>query len=155
MGLALRCSGAGEKVLLFQFLKGNNSSERNSIQLLPNITVVEGQESVKFVYQMTEDEKQELKKYYEKKFMDLTEMVKDNKYRLLVMDELVATVNCGLVEEAEVLQFLKKKPESLEVVLTGRNPSKKICESADYVTEMKKIKHPFEQNIPARRAIEF
>lgn len=155
MGLAVRCSGAGEKVLLFQFLKGNNSSERKNIEKIENITIIPGRQSTKFVNQMTEEEKAEMREFYKRKFEEIKAMVKDGGYRMLVMDELIATVNHGFVTEQELLAFLKEKPEELEVVMTGRNPKESLCKIADYITEMKMIKHPYEQGIPARRGVEF
>ena len=64
-------------------------------------------------------------------------------------------MNFGMVPEEAVLNFLKEKPEELEVVLTGRDPSEALCEAADYITEMRKVKHPFDRGIQARRGIEF
>lgn len=155
IGLAVRCCGAGEKVLLFQFLKENNSSERKMIEKIENITVIPGRQSIKFVNQMTEEEKAEMREFYKGKFEEIKAMVKGGGYRMLVMDEMIATVNCGFVTEEELLEFLKEKPEELEVVMTGREPKESLCKMADYITEMKMIKHPYEQGIPARKAIEF
>ena len=76
-------------------------------------------------------------------------------YDLLVLDESMSACTTGVVEEGMLLRFLREKPEALEVVLTGRNPSNALCEAADYVTEMCKRKHPFDQGIPAREGIEF
>ena len=66
----------------------------------------------------------------------------------------VPVINHGIIEENEVMDFLYNRPENLEVVLTGRNPSDRLIETADYVTEMKKIKHPFDKGIKARTFIE-
>ena len=74
---------------------------------------------------------------------------------LLVLDEAVAACNHGLIEEATLIDFLRRRPETLEVVLTGRNPSQHLLDAADYVTEMRKCKHPFERGIAARRGVEF
>ena len=76
-------------------------------------------------------------------------------YDLLVLDEIMSACSTGVVPEEEVLAFLGSKPEGLEVVLTGRNPSEALCQAADYITEMRKVKHPFDQGIPARKGIEF
>ena len=74
---------------------------------------------------------------------------------LLVLDEAVAACNHGLIEEIKLLDFLCGRSETLEVVLTGRNPSQHLLDAADYVTEMRKCKHPFDRGIAARRGIEF
>ena len=74
---------------------------------------------------------------------------------LLVLDEIMAVCNYGLVDEEKVIQFISARPEKLEVVLTGRNPSVQLLDRADYVSEIKKIKHPYDRGINARRGIEY
>ena len=76
-------------------------------------------------------------------------------YDILVMDEFMVAYNYGLIGREEALRFLKEKPERLEVVLTGRNPSDELLDLADYVSEIRKVKHPFDRGIPARRGIEY
>ena len=74
---------------------------------------------------------------------------------MLVMDEFMAADWYGLIPHKEALQFFKEKPESLEVVLTGRNPAEDLTDLADYVSEIRKVKHPFDCGISARRGIEY
>ena len=73
---------------------------------------------------------------------------------LLVLDEVCAAISCGFLPEGEVLAFLDGKPDDLEVVMTGRNPSEALQERADYITEMVKRRHPFDKGIGARKGIE-
>ena len=75
--------------------------------------------------------------------------------RLLVLDEVCAAISCGFLDEKTVVKFLETKPETLEVVLTGRGPSEALQAHADYITEMKMQRHPFEKGIAAREGIEF
>ena len=70
------------------------------------------------------------------------------------MDEFIAAYNHGMIDQKKALAFLKEKPENLEVVLTGRDPAPELLEIADYVSEIQKKKHPFDQGLPARRGIE-
>lgn len=74
---------------------------------------------------------------------------------LLVLDEIMAAVNYHMVSEDEVLHFLNNRPEGLEVVLTGRDPSKRMLLTADYVSEIGKTAHPFDRGIGAREGIEY
>ncbi len=76
-------------------------------------------------------------------------------YDLLILDEILASCNYGMVRETSVVEFLQNRPEKLEVVLTGRNPSETFLELADYVSEICMRRHPYEKGIPARRGIEF
>jgi cob(I)alamin adenosyltransferase len=155
MGLTLRCSGGGGKVLVFQFLKNNSSSERSVLEQLPNVKVLRGLEKVKFSFAMSDAEKQEMKSFYQGKFNEIKEQVQTKHFQLLVLDEIIATISLGFLNESEVLDFLKNKPGDLEVVMTGRAPSEKLLEIADYVSSIEKVKHPFDAGVPARKLIEF
>ena len=74
---------------------------------------------------------------------------------LLVLDEAISSCNHKMISEERLLDFFENKPKELEVVLTGRNPSERLLSMADYVTEMNKIKHPYDKGTPARKGIEF
>ena len=76
-------------------------------------------------------------------------------FDLLIMDEIMASVGGGVVSEERVLEFLDHKPEELEVVLTGRNPSEELQKRADYISEIRAVRHPFEKGIGAREGIEY
>ena len=155
MGLCTRAAGYGCKVLIYQFMKNNKTSERNILQQVPNITFVNGLEQEKFSFQMTLSEKLERKTYYEKQFRKITEKAAEEDYDILFFDELIYTIRAGLFDEQILLDYLKnEKPEHLEVILTGQQPSDELVELADYVSEIRKIKHPFDQGLPARPGIE-
>ena len=74
---------------------------------------------------------------------------------LLVLDEVCASLSSGLLNLADIVDFLDHRPANLEVVMTGRKPPEELLLRADYVTEMEKIKHPFDRKILARRGIEY
>ena len=82
-------------------------------------------------------------------------MAKSKEYDLLVLDEAMSACTTGMIQEERLLELLREKPDALEVVMTGRNPSQALMDQADYVTEMRKIKHPFDQGVPARLGVEF
>ena len=77
------------------------------------------------------------------------------KHVLLVLDEVCASLSSGLLELVDIVDFLDHRPAGLEVVMTGRKPPEELLLRADYVTEMEKIKHPFDRKILARRGIEY
>lgn len=103
---------------------------------------------------MTEEQKEEAKAAYTKLFLDAAARAVKEKYDLLIVDEFMSAYNHGLIDQKKALDFLVHRPDHLEIVLTGRDPGEELLELADYVTEMKKIKHPFDQGIPARKGIE-
>ena len=65
----------------------------------------------------------------------------------------MSAYNHGLIEQKRALDFLLRRPEHLEIVLTGRDPGEELLKLADYVTEMRKVKHPFDEGIAARKGI--
>ena len=154
MGLCVRAAGAGKRVLIYQFLKNSHSSELNILRNVPGITVMEGKEDAKFTFQMTEEEKAENKKYYIQKFQEICKKAVDEDYDVLFLDESLHVINKDMLDEELVLDFLKNKPEKLEIIMNGYHPSEKLQEAADYISLIQKEKHPFDQGIPARVGIE-
>lgn len=154
LGLTIRCAGHGNKVLFVQFLKSRPTGELNSLELLPNIEVLRGKETKKFTFQMTAEEKQEVLREHEQLFAKIQTKLTGENVQLLVLDEIIGACNTGVFNENQLLDFLKTKPQRLEVVLSGRDPSPELLELADYVSEICKRKHPFDKGIPARTGIE-
>ena len=153
VGLTVRAAGAGKKVVFTQFFKDGSSSEVKMLNQLPNIQTMHCKFHHGLFFRMNDEQKAKASEDYTKLFRDVVAAAQDAD--LLVMDELVSTCNHNTVSEQEVIEFLKNKPEKLEVVMTGRDPSEALCACADYITEMRKVKHPFDQGIPARKGIEF
>lgn len=154
VGLAVRCAGRGNKVLLVQFLKSRDSGELYSLAKLPDIEVMRGKESKKFTFQMNEEEKHALLIEHNKMFEQVLAKIKNGGYSLLILDEVIGALNAKVFEIPKLIEFLRHKPENLEVVLTGRNPAPELVEIADYVSEMRKVKHPMDKGIMAREGIE-
>ncbi len=154
VGLAVRCAGAGGKVLFFQFLKDGSSSEISVLKSIPNIEVEDPIPGTKFVFQMSEEEKKEMGVLCRKKLEELQLMAVSGNIDMLVLDEAVLIVNFGFVSAEAMLSFIKNKPEHMELILTGRNPKPELIAAADYVSEVHKIKHPYDAGVPARKMIE-
>lgn len=154
VGLAVRCAGRGNKVLLVQFLKSRYSGELYSLAKLPDIEIMRGKESKKFTFQMNEEEKHALLIEHNKMFEQVLAKIKNDGYSLLILDEVIGALNAKVFEMPKLIEFLRHKPENLEVVLTGRNPAPELVEIADYVSEMRKVKHPMDKGIMAREGIE-
>lgn len=154
VGLAVRCAGRGNKVLLVQFLKSRDSGELYLLAKLPDIEIMRGKESKKFTFQMNEEEKHALLIEHNKMFEQVLAKIKNGGYSLLILDEVIGALNAKVFEMPKLIEFLRHKPENLEVVLTGRNPAPELVEIADYVSEMRKVKHPMDKGIMAREGIE-
>ena len=154
MGLCLRAAGVGQKVLIFQFLKDNRSSERAALAAVPGVTLVPGPDRVKFTRLMTPEEKEERRRFYDGMLKALMRRTEQEGFRLLFLDEAVGAAGAGLLDEELLLSLIRSRPADLEVVLTGRDPSPALMAAADYVTEMKKRRHPYDRGIGARDGIE-
>ncbi len=155
MGLALRAAGRGIPVVIAQFLKSENSGERDSLRRLAGVTLLPLPEEVTFTFRMTPEEKAEAKAQSAQRFRTAVKLAAETGKGLLVLDEICGAISAGMLELSQVERFLDSKPEDLEVVLTGRAPAQSLIERADYVTEMQKRKHPFDQGVTAREGIEY
>ncbi len=154
VGLAVRSFGRGFNVIFSQFLKTSPSGEIKSFEKL-GIEVHRITKPKGFTWEMNEEELQLLKEEHNKLFKKVTSLINsDGDNTILVCDELVGAYVGGHIDKSMVMEFLNNKPKNLEVVLTGRNPSQELLEIADYVTEMKKIKHPIDNGVDARKGIE-
>ena len=154
VGLAVRHSGRGGKVVFAQFLKDGTSGECRVLAKL-GVTILAANPVGKFSFRMTEEEKAETAAALGRTFDAATGFAVRERATLLVLDEICAAVNCGFLPEKTLTEFLESRPDSLEVVLTGRDPSENLQVHADYITEMKKRRHPFDEGVAAREGIEF
>ncbi len=152
-GLAVRAAGAGKKVLFVQFFKDGTSSECDVLGKLDNITITVCHKHYGLFKRMSEEEKRNAAEDYGALLEKAISAAPS--FDLLVLDEAVSACNHGTVSEERLAAFIETRPETLEVVLTGRSPSERLLSLADYVTEMIKIKHPFDEGVPARKGIEY
>lgn len=150
-GLALRGAGAGLKVLFAQFFKDGSSSEITLLRQC-GVQVMTADEFPGWLCRMSETERAEAVALYQRFFADV--LKKAENYQMLILDEAALALRCGAADEGVLLAFIAEHPE-MEVVLTGRGPSETLLAAADYVTEMKKIRHPFDKGTTARLGVEF
>ena len=154
MGLCARAAGYGLKVLIYQFMKDNLTSERGVLEALPNVTFVDGLSYEKFSFQMTDEEKEERRLFYNRRLEEVTQKAAAEDFDVLFLDECIYTIRAGLLDEDLLVRFLETKPDRLEVILTGQGPGPRLTALADYVSEIRKIRHPFDEGVPARQGIE-
>ena len=150
MGLAIRCAGHSKKVIVYQFLKATPTGELTSLKKL-GIDIIRVNSCEKFFYDMNDKEKLVTKKEIESALNTLFTTNCD----LLILDEILCAVNNEILNIDTVIEIIKSKPETTELVLTGRNCSHKLLEHADYVSEIKCVKHPFKNGVDARCGIDF
>lgn len=156
IGLAVRALGTGMKVAFMQFLKDSESSEILVLQKLDNIDIIENSNIYGFVWNMSEQQKKALTHMHNKNMCSVFEDIKSGKYDMVVLDELCGALSCALLDRNIVIDIVHYCRENdIELVITGRSPAQFIVEKADYITEMKKIKHPYDIGVTARHGIEF
>lgn len=152
-GLAVRAAGSGMRVLFVQFFKNGKSSEIAVLEAVPNITVKIPETCFGRFKKLTDEQKRELSAVYAETLGEV--IFEAGNYDLIVLDESVSTYGHGMFGQADLVGFLRAEGEKREIVLTGRNPAPELLDAADYATEMRKEKHPYDRGIHARRGIEF
>jgi cob(I)alamin adenosyltransferase len=155
IGLAVRASGSKMKVLFVQFLKTEFSGERHILSHTENVTLTFCPLELKFTFDMDDKEKAQAAKIFKGIFDNAVTTALTEKYDMVVLDEVFEAINAHMLSESEVYEFITNAPSSMEIVMTGHNPPQKFMDCADYITEFKKIKHPYDRGITGRIGIEF
>ena len=155
IGLSVRAAGAGKKVIFSQFMKGRETSELNSFENLPNITVIRKKEDMGWFKKDDEESIALFTKAHNEILDKITDKVKAGECDVLVLDEVTYPWNFEIIDKTRLKDLIANKPENMEIVLTGRNADDFFVNHADYITRMEKVKHPFDAGIQGRLGIEF
>ncbi len=155
IGQGTRSFGGGYRVLMVQFLKGDDTGELHSIEKLGKDFQLKRFAALNNFYKfLPEEEKAKANEDAARGLAFIKAVLKQNEYNVIIMDEIMATLSNNMVALEDVLQLIKEKPEDVELIMTGRNAPEELIALADYVTEMKLVKHPFQKGIYARKGIE-
>ncbi len=183
LGLALRAIGHGQKALVVQFLKGGQyTGEYVAAENIPLLTIKQaGRGCIKESKQLKlkwfskgkaksfnirdsiecgecrycfEIEPEDKKKTM-KAFLEAKRAAVNAEFDLIVLDEITHVINNNLILLKDVLELIRNKNHSVELILTGRNAPKELVDAADLVTEMKDVKHYYEKGVEARPGIEY
>lgn len=152
VGLAVRCAGAGNRVLLVQFLKGQPTAELEPLKKL-GIDILRSDSVKKFIPYMTEEEKRACKEAQQSCLRRAVGSMSE--YDMVVLDEIMAAVSTGMIDCGEVVNLITKRPTHTELVLTGRDVAPELEALADYISEIRAVRHPYEKGITARKGIEY
>jgi len=157
VGQAIRAKGRNQKVLFAQFLKNKEGSAEIPILERLGIKVMAGGGKYKVfpLEKLSEKKKEEVKSHLYRLLGKIKEEIRRNEYDLLILDEINVALHAHLMQEKMILDFLRDKPSSLEIVLTGRYAPPAISRVAHLVSEIIKIKHPYDEGIGARRGIDY
>ncbi|OGO42066.1 MAG: cob(I)yrinic acid a,c-diamide adenosyltransferase [Chloroflexi bacterium RBG_16_57_9] len=156
LGTALRAVGYGWHVLILQFIKGTwKYGEMEAIKRLePEVELVR---MGKGFYKILNDNlPEEVHKEAAREALAFArEQMHSGKYDLIILDEINVALQTGLLDVKDVLTLLDERPAGLHLILTGRGAPPEIVERADMVTEMREVKHPYQQGIKAQRGIDY
>lgn len=156
LGLALRAYGQGLNILYTQFLKSGDSGEYEGLALLKDhLTVIKSPSVRGFISDMQPDERERFCREQRELFAEVVAQVLARQYDLVILDEAVLAYDLGILATEDVLKFIKERPQTMELVFTGRGGSDELISLADYVSEIVKVKHPYDQGIEMRKGIEY
>ncbi len=150
----MRATGVGMNILFTQFLKGQDTSELKTLSKL-GVAVVRTEEILKFVAFMNEKEKIDCKNIHEMCYNKMKRMLLSGDYDMVILDEIMATIELDLIPLEMVLDLIAQKPPHVELIMTGRNAPPELIELADYVSDIQVVKHPYDNGIQARKGIEY
>lgn len=156
LGLALRAWGSGLRVLILQFIKGG--WKYGELEAIERLGQLDGRIEIRPLglgLMRSDEDREKHIKAAAKALQESERMMVSGQYDLIIFDEINYAVKFGLISLDDVLALLDKKPEKLHVLLTGRDARPELIERADLVTEMKLVKHPYQQGIKAQQGIEF
>jgi len=155
MGTALRAVGNGMRVLMLQFLKGSwHYGELDAGESFGDRFVMKqmGRDFVKVGGAETDPEDIRL---VEEAWQEAEKAIFSGEWDLVILDEINYAISYKMLDPAKVVEGLKRKPEMVHVILTGRNAHPTIIDLADTVTEMRELKHAYQKGIMAQRGIEY
>jgi len=151
LGISLRAVGAGKKVFFAQFVKGQIYSEIDALKkFLPDIIVKQYGLGCFIINSPTERDIE----YAKNGLAEVSEIIQSAEYDMVVLDEVNIALHYGLFTCDELIRILSKKKEETEIILTGRYAPQELIDYADLVTEMKEVKHYYQQGVEARVGIE-
>ena len=155
MGTALRAVGNGMRVLMLQFLKGSwHYGELDAVKSFGDKFVMK-QMGRGFVKVGTEKPDPEDVRMVEEAWVEAEKGILSGEWDLVILDEINYAISYGMLGPAKVVETLRRKPEMVHVILTGRNAHPTIVDIADTVTEMRQVKHAYEKGVLAQRGIEY
>ncbi len=152
LGLALRAAGAGMRIYIGQFLKGQSYAELEGVKMFGTQLCIEQFGQTSF-YKLGNGDLN-AKSCAQKGFQRVQKIIQNNEYDIVILDEINVAVSLDLIRQDQVLDLMNLKPAMMELIMTGRGASQAIIEQADLVTEMRDVKHYYHQGVMARKGIE-
>ena len=156
LGIVLRAVGHEKKICMIQFIKGSwhYGEMTSSKRLEPEFEMVAVGKGFVGILDDTST-KEDHMRIAKEAIKISNKKIQSGKYDVVILDEINYAIDLELVTVNDLLHIIDTKPDKVDLILTGNHARKEIIAKADLVTEMKEIKHPFQQNIKAKRGIDF
>ena len=155
LGAALRAMGWGARVCMVQFIKGYPKIGEAMFAAQFTAQFALRQFASDTSRDIDEAKAAQRREAAQAALACAQEVVSSGSYDLVILDEINNALHLGLVDKTRVLDMMRDRPTNVEIILTGRNAPREIIDAADYVTEMRAVKHPFEQGLGARQGIDY
>ncbi|MCP4680802.1 MAG: cob(I)yrinic acid a,c-diamide adenosyltransferase [Desulfobacterales bacterium] len=151
LGLTVRAAGAGLKVLIAQFIKMGDYSEIKALERFSDLVTIKQFGKGRFIKGKPSPEDIESAN---QGLEFVREAIDDKSFDIIIMEEANVAVTCGLFSIENLLDIVERRPDHMELIITGRGADERVIEKADLVTEMKAIKHYYDKGVQARIGIE-
>lgn len=153
IGQAVRSAGFGLKCYMLQFMKDFPYNEKTSLKRLEDLITIKQICKDDWVFRKELPPEEEKQKALTA-LLEAKELMLKKEYDLIILDEVCVSIYFGLLEKEDVIDFVNVKPETVELILTGRYCPEELIEKADLVTDMKEVKHYYRQGVISRRGID-
>ena len=151
LGLALRGAGAGLKTYIAQFMKGVHYSELEALKRFDDLITLRQFGRDSFVHEKPDQEDIDLATTG---FQEASHALISGEYDIVILDEANVAVYFRILTIEQLMSLIDDKPDHVELVITGRYAPEQVIERADLVTEMRDVKHYYDQGVAARAGIE-
>lgn len=156
VGQAVRAAGSGLSVIFAQFMKGNDTGELHSLSQIKGIEILRSSKQFGFYNTLNAVQREEMKKIHNEILDELLQAAVEKRVFMIVLDEITYPVKWELLDNEKLRSLITYAQENtLEIVMTGRNPAAFMEEAADYITEMNCLRHPYQLGVTARKGIEY
>jgi cob(I)alamin adenosyltransferase len=153
LGLAFRAAGSGLTTMVIQFMKGQGSGEIDACKKMDGLITIEQYGSDRFC--KPDDGSIDEHRSFTRRGYERTRAVMAGAgYSIVILDEIITAAKFGLISDDDIISIIEAKPQSMELVLTGRGASDRLMDHADLVTEMREIRHYYQKGAAPRRGIE-
>lgn len=153
IGQTIRAAGRGWPIVFAQFMKGNDTGELAILRRLPKIQICRSDEDFGFYRSMTDEQKKKMTVIHDQILDTLLAAAEKGTCKMIVLDEITYPVKWGLIDGNKLQRLLEHT--ELEIILTGRDAAPYLADKADYITEMRMLRHPYDKGISAREGIEY